>query len=189
MWQETSPTEKAKFFFFASLSSSLEKDVGSTLPGLRFVAVPVGRSGWPVLCPGVPPVFSGRFSVTSEADPGIRFSRAPTQEPSSFGQVPPAAAMPDGCLTASFSRLLACVDVLGLRFSLPRGVAAPTSPTVAAAANSVGGDVAASGVPSVAAAAVRTSRFVRGQGRSLCRSRLLKLRTSPACRQTATAMR
>ena len=35
----------------ASRSSSQGRDVGSALPGLRFLALPVGRSGWLVLVP------------------------------------------------------------------------------------------------------------------------------------------
>ena len=35
----------------ASRSSSQGRDVGLALSGLRFLALPVGRSGWPVLVP------------------------------------------------------------------------------------------------------------------------------------------
>ena len=35
----------------ASRSSSQGRGVGSALPGLRLLALPVGRSGWPVLIP------------------------------------------------------------------------------------------------------------------------------------------
>ena len=41
------------------------------------------------------------FSVTSKADPSIRVSGAPTQEPASVGQVLPAAAKLDGGLTVA----------------------------------------------------------------------------------------
>ena len=126
--QETSLTENVKLFS-ADRGHHVPAPEGwmSGLPFLVCVSLLsllvalVGRS-WchvaPGCSPGVSPVFRGCFSVTSEADPSIRFSRAPTQEPASFGQVHPAAAKTDGCLTASFSSLLGCVDVLGLRFSL-----------------------------------------------------------------------
>ena len=78
------------------------------LSGLRLLALPVGRSGWPVLVPCRSWLFpwsslvsSGVFSVSSEAGLAFRLEGTDPRTVHIFGQVPLAAAKPDGCFTPS----------------------------------------------------------------------------------------
>ena len=91
----------------------------------------VGRSRCPVApasCPGRLQFFRVCFSVTSRAE--LKGHRPENRQFSV--RYLPAAVKPDGYFPASVVGKRGYV--LGLRFALPRGVAASTSPDVAAAA-------------------------------------------------------
>ena len=97
-------------------------------------------------------LFRECFTVKSEADLGIRLQGHQPKSRTYFGSGTSRSGetrqLPH-CLLGQHGY----VAFLGLRFALPGGVAAPKLQAVAAAANSVGEEIAASGQPSFAAAA------------------------------------